>query len=240
LNGNLYYRLFLLQKEEDKGFFFFRRKSRIEQKIVPTLRGAARHGFVTLQFIVYFLHKREGRAEQLSESVRNQTVVRSRSFAEKENRAAIHLSCSSWLRSSIPHFLHFLQSRPSKKLFNNNPTMEVASPITFGHATAGTKRHLPCTSAFDKQNRSPLAGMDSSDDYMQQRSFKRRRFAVDESMEGDSENSINHSSFLTHASHQKNFLPSSNGEFSIVVSTHQKFQFGTKVINVSHRMSYHK
>jgi hypothetical protein len=75
--------------------------------------------------------------------------------------------------------------------------MEVASPLTFGHGSAGTKRHFPGAPAFvaaDTTNRNPFAALpDSSDEFMSQRTFKRRRFHVpDESMEGDSENSQNH------------------------------------------------
>lgn len=89
--------------------------------------------------------------------------------------------------------------------------MEVASPLTFDHTVAGTKRQFPC-SPFDTTNRSPFAGMESPDEFVQQRSFKRRRFAVDESMEGDSENTVNQSPFLSHSANQKPFLSSSNGE----------------------------
>eukprot|EP00980_Cylindrotheca_fusiformis_P004702 scaffold993_cov110-Cylindrotheca_fusiformis.AAC.12 len=89
--------------------------------------------------------------------------------------------------------------------------MEVASPLTFDHGVAGSKRQFPC-SPFDKTNRSPFAGMDSTDEFVQQRCFKRRRFAVDESMEGDTENNINQSPFLSHSAHPKPILSSSNGE----------------------------
>jgi hypothetical protein len=89
--------------------------------------------------------------------------------------------------------------------------MEVASPLTFDHTVAGAKRQFPC-SPFDTTNRSPFGGMESSDEFVQQRSFKRRRFAVDESMEGDSENTVNQSPFQSNSAHQKPFLSSSNGE----------------------------
>ena len=91
--------------------------------------------------------------------------------------------------------------------------MEVASPLTFSHTSAGAKRQFPCSPGFDTTNRSPFsAGMDS-DEFVPQRSFKRRRFTVDESMEGDTENSINQSPFLSHTSNQKNFHTATNGEF---------------------------
>jgi hypothetical protein len=97
--------------------------------------------------------------------------------------------------------------------FNKNKylAMEVASPLTFDHTVAGTKRQFPC-SPFDTTNRSQFAGIESSDEFVQQRSFKRRRFSVDESMEGDSENTVNQSPFLSHSAHQKPFLSASNGE----------------------------
>jgi hypothetical protein len=81
--------------------------------------------------------------------------------------------------------------------------MEVASPppLPFGHGSAGTKRHFPGSPAgFVDHNsstsRSPFAMIpgDSSDEYTQQRSFKRRRFtSADESMGADTENTQNHS-----------------------------------------------
>jgi len=77
--------------------------------------------------------------------------------------------------------------------------MEVASPppVPFGHGNAGTKRHFPASPGFvDTSNRNPFAMIpgDSSDEYMQQRSFKRRRFtSTDESMGADTENTQNHS-----------------------------------------------
>mmetsp|Transcript_1321 Transcript_1321/g.3368 ORF Transcript_1321/g.3368 Transcript_1321/m.3368 type:complete len:225 (-) Transcript_1321:246-920(-) len=75
--------------------------------------------------------------------------------------------------------------------------MEVASPppVPFGHGSA--KRNYPGSPGFvDSTNRNPFATIpgDSSDEYMQQRSFKRRRFpSTDELMGGDSENNQNHS-----------------------------------------------
>mmetsp|Transcript_23329 Transcript_23329/g.57409 ORF Transcript_23329/g.57409 Transcript_23329/m.57409 type:complete len:212 (+) Transcript_23329:232-867(+) len=89
--------------------------------------------------------------------------------------------------------------------------MEVASPLSFGHTAAGTKRQFPCTPVtFDTTNRSPFA--ESADDFLHQRSFKRRRFAVDESMEGDTENAVNQSPFINHQAFQKPLLSSSSGQ----------------------------
>jgi len=76
--------------------------------------------------------------------------------------------------------------------------MEVVSPppVPFGHGTNRSKRHFPGSPGFvDSTNRNPFAMIpgDSSDDYMQQRSFKRRRFTLtDESMGADTENNQNH------------------------------------------------
>ncbi|CAJ1954343.1 unnamed protein product [Cylindrotheca closterium] len=87
--------------------------------------------------------------------------------------------------------------------------MEVASPLPFGHTAAGTKRQFPCTPvAFDTTNCSPFG--ESGDDFLHQRSFKRRRFAVDESMEGDTENSVNQTPFNNHQAFQKPFLSASS------------------------------
>mmetsp|Transcript_27023 Transcript_27023/g.59441 ORF Transcript_27023/g.59441 Transcript_27023/m.59441 type:complete len:224 (-) Transcript_27023:304-975(-) len=75
--------------------------------------------------------------------------------------------------------------------------MEVASPppVPFGRGSA--KRHYPGSPGFvDATNRNPFAMIsgDSSDEYMQQRSFKRRRFtSTDEMMGGDTENNQNQS-----------------------------------------------
>mmetsp|Transcript_12014 Transcript_12014/g.24793 ORF Transcript_12014/g.24793 Transcript_12014/m.24793 type:complete len:222 (+) Transcript_12014:87-752(+) len=78
--------------------------------------------------------------------------------------------------------------------------MEVVSPppLPFGHGKSRAKRHFPGSPGFvDSTNRNPFAMIpgDSSDEYMQQRSFKRRRFAAstDESMGTDTENNQNHS-----------------------------------------------
>jgi hypothetical protein len=92
--------------------------------------------------------------------------------------------------------------------------MEVASPLTFGHSTAGAKRHLPCSPGFvDSTNRSPFAmSMEQSEEF-HQRSFKRRRFNMDESMEPDSENVVNQSICMSHATQQKSVFSPSNGEF---------------------------
>lgn len=93
-------------------------------------------------------------------------------------------------------------------------TMEVASPLSFGPNNAGTKRHLPCSPGFVDANR-PHFAMDSSDEFVQHRSFKRRRFNMDVSMDGDSENSVNQASFpMHHTQQQKTTLfASANGEF---------------------------
>lgn len=103
--------------------------------------------------------------------------------------------------------------------------MEVASPppAPFG---SRAKRHYPGSPGFvDSTNRNPFATIpgDSSDEYMQQRSFKRRRFLTpDESMGTDTENNQNHafmqfqhqpsmakgnnsSSFTTHGHSNKRF-----------------------------------
>ena len=81
--------------------------------------------------------------------------------------------------------------------------MEVASPLTLGRTGGVPKRHFSM-------------GMETTDDYMAQRSFKRRRFNMDVSMDGDSENKVNQSSFPSHSSvHQqqeKTFFSSPNGK----------------------------
>ena len=91
--------------------------------------------------------------------------------------------------------------------------MEVASPppLAFG---AGSKRHFPGSPGFvDATNsRSPFAMIpgDSSDEYMQQRAFKRRRFtSADESMGADTENTQNHS-FMQFQSMAAKGAPSSH------------------------------
>jgi len=77
--------------------------------------------------------------------------------------------------------------------------MEVASPppVPFGHGSSRAKRQFPGSPGFvDSKNRNPFAMIpgDSSDEYLQHRSFKRRRFtSSDESMACDTENNQNHS-----------------------------------------------
>lgn len=78
--------------------------------------------------------------------------------------------------------------------------MEVASPLSFVPNSASAKRHLPCSPSFVDTSLNPF---DSSDDFMQHRSFKRRRFNMDVSMEGDSENSVNHVSLPVHHNQQQ-------------------------------------
>jgi len=96
--------------------------------------------------------------------------------------------------------------------------MEVASPLSFGHTPAGSKRQFPCTPVtFDTTNRSPFG--DSADDFLHQR-FKRRRFAVDESMDGDNENTVNQSPFINNQAFPKPFLSSSSGKLTQVPHLH--------------------
>jgi hypothetical protein len=61
-------------------------------------------------------------------------------------------------------------------------------------------------------------GLEPTEEFVQERAFKRRRFTVDESMESDVENTTVPSPFLTHAAQQKSLF-SSNGEFLMVAST---------------------
>lgn len=98
--------------------------------------------------------------------------------------------------------------------------MEVASPppAPFG---SRAKRHYPGSPGFvDSTNRNPFATIpgDSSDEYMQQRSFKRRRFATpDESMGTDTENNQNHA--FMQFQHQPSMAKGNSNSFT----THGKF-----------------
>lgn len=73
--------------------------------------------------------------------------------------------------------------------------MEVASPPPAPFGTNRNKRHFPGSPGFvDSTNRNPFGMIpgDSSDEYMQQRSFKRRRFTcADETMGDGTENNQN-------------------------------------------------
>lgn len=73
--------------------------------------------------------------------------------------------------------------------------MEVASPPPLPFGSNRNKRQFPMSPGFvDSTNRSPFGMIpgDSSDEYMQQRSFKRRRFTcADEMMGEDTENNLN-------------------------------------------------
>ena len=102
--------------------------------------------------------------------------------------------------------------------------MEVASPLTVPHATAGSKRSLVCSPGLmDTTNRNPFAtvGMDMSDDPMQ-RAFKRRRFQADTAM-GDVEGSTDYPPFMNMAlNRSKSMFPSSNnGKFHVISCTLQ-------------------
>jgi hypothetical protein len=116
----------------------------------------------------------------------------------------------SYFYCSRAQFLH------SHKGKNHTPTMEVASPLTFGHSTAGAKRHLPCSPGFvDSTNRSPFSMVEPAEEFVQ-RAFKRRRFTVDENMESETENTMNQSPFTSHSVQQKSLFSSSNGKFVMV------------------------
>lgn len=96
--------------------------------------------------------------------------------------------------------------------------MEVASPppVPFGHGSNRAKRHFPGSPGFvDSTNRNPFAMMpgDSSDEYMQQRSFKRRRFtSPDELMGADTENNQNQS-FVQFQQQQPPMVAKGNSNF---------------------------
>jgi DNA repair exonuclease SbcCD ATPase subunit len=102
--------------------------------------------------------------------------------------------------------------------------MEVASPppVPFGHGSNRAKRHFPGSPGFvDSTNRNPFAMMpgDSSDEYMQQRSFKRRRFtSPDELMGADTENNQNQS-FVQFQQQQPPMVAKGNSNF---LSAHGK------------------
>ena len=102
--------------------------------------------------------------------------------------------------------------------------MEVASPppVPFGHGSNRAKRHFPGSPGFvDSTNRNPFAMIpgDSSDEYMQQRSFKRRRFtSTDESMGADTENNQNQS-FMQFQQQQQPMVTKGNSNF---LSAHGK------------------
>eukprot|EP00934_Nitzschia_sp_Nitz4_P005482 Nitzschia sp. Nitz4//scaffold232_size35869//21134//21924//NITZ4_007808-RA/size35869-processed-gene-0.61-mRNA-1//1//CDS//3329543333//5472//frame0 len=86
--------------------------------------------------------------------------------------------------------------------------MEVATPLSFVNNGAGSKRSLAFSPGImDSTNRSLF---DASDEYGQ-KTFKRRRFNADVSMDGESENTLNQaSSFPMHSNHSaKNLFPSS-------------------------------
>ena len=93
--------------------------------------------------------------------------------------------------------------------------MEVASPppAPFG---SRAKRHYPGSPGFvDSTNRNPFATIpgDSSDEYMQQRSFKRRRFLTpDESMGTETENNQNHA--FMQFQHQPSMAKGSSSSFT--------------------------
>jgi hypothetical protein len=96
--------------------------------------------------------------------------------------------------------------------------MEVASPLPFGHSAAGNKRQFPgSTGLVDSTNRSPFTMHVESDEYLNPRSFKRRRFTADDTMT-DSDSATVHASFPPVAMQQKNSSYAANGESIVIVS----------------------
>lgn len=93
--------------------------------------------------------------------------------------------------------------------------MEVASPLRFTHGTAGAKRGLCSTGLIETSGYGSYHGaaMDLSDDSMQ-RSFKRRRFAADTTMEENlTDKATPFPAFKTSSfHHSKSILSSSNGQ----------------------------
>jgi hypothetical protein len=95
--------------------------------------------------------------------------------------------------------------------------MEVVSPLPFGHSAAGNKRQFPGSPGLvDSTNRSPFTMHMESDEYVNPRSFKRRRFTADDTMT-DSDSATVQASFPSSAMQQKNIFSGASGEsFSIV------------------------
>ena len=129
-------------------------------------------------------------------------------------------SAASRRRITIPEKTSQLSCLPftnqsESRLISN---MEVASPLSFAHAAAGGKRPLlaSCSPGIvDSTNCGPAV-----EDF-HQRAFKRRRFAVDESMGLDNENTTttttpNPNPFLSHntaiAQQQHRLHFTTNGE----------------------------
>ena len=128
--------------------------------------------------------------------------------------------------------------------FDITITMEVASPLSFAHA-AGSKRLLPCSPPPGIVDSTNCPAQDSMEEY-QQRSFKRRRFAVDESMGlSGNENTtiVNQSPFLSHNTlqHQRiNFATSasSNGKVSSCLRSKRRSRGREKVVERSFFRGY--
>jgi hypothetical protein len=81
--------------------------------------------------------------------------------------------------------------------------MEVASPLTFGHVSAGSKRRFTCSPILDTPHGSVGLDAASTDDYAMDESsaygqnFKRRRFGSGESSEISQANTATFSAFRT-------------------------------------------
>jgi hypothetical protein len=178
------------------------------------------------QYKLYIKTKRCQEAQYVLTVVNDRRSLRS-CFCDRENEATLLFLAghsASGRRVCKPTFRNaivFLGSPEAKGPFlccSHNTilqlTMEVASPLQFVPNNTGTKRHLPCSPSFVDSNRGHFAMDSSSDEFVQHRSFKRRRFNMDVSMDGDSENSVNHASFpMHHTQQQKSPFASSNGEF---------------------------
>jgi hypothetical protein len=107
-------------------------------------------------------------------------------------------------------------------------TMEVASPLPFGHSATGNKRQFSGSPGLvDSTNRSPFTmHMEASDEYVNPR-FKRRRFTADDTMTDSDSATVQASfpSFPSSAIQQKSSFSGASGE-SIVVNFLVSTAFG--------------
>ena len=136
----------------------------------------------------------------------------------KRERQRSFLPCPSIGTSHNPDSSHSLPSPPRQIIIR---TMEVASPLPFGHSATGNKRQFPGSPGLvDSTNRSPFTMHIESDEYANPRSFKRRRFTADDTMTDSDSTTVQASfpSFPSSAVQQKNSFSGASGESIVIVT----------------------
>jgi hypothetical protein len=159
-------------------------------------------------YVLPFFVKRNVKIERAPQRKRR---CKHKIASEREKETEVSC-CPSYHNPANSHSLHL----PPQSIII---TMEVASPLPFGHSAAGNKRQFPGSPGLvDSTNRSPFTMHNmESDEYVNPRLFKRRRFTADDTMT-DSDSATVQASFPSSAVQQKNsFFGASSGESIVIV-----------------------